>query len=85
MPLQLVSYMKCEPTVTNFRLDYTYQPSVFQSMPTLSKVTMSVPVDGGVKNSLTRPTGRWSAENSHMMWAIGDIPPSPNPGVCMVI
>ena len=80
LPLQMVSYMKCEPSITNFRLDYTYQPRVFQSSPTLCKVSVSVPIDGGVKNSLTKPVGKWSAETSHMTWMIGDIPPSENPG-----
>ena len=81
LPLQLVAYMKCEPNVTNFRMDYTYQPSVFQSKPTLTKVAFSLPVNGGVKNALTKPTGKWSAETSHMTWTIGDIPPSDKPGV----
>ncbi len=85
LPLQLVAYMKCEPTVTNFRMDYTYQPSVFQLKPTLTKVTFSVPMDGGVKNALTKPTGKWSAETNRMTWAIGDIPPSDNPGVCVCV
>ena len=72
--------MKCEPAITNFRLDYIYQSGVFQSSPTLSKVSVSLPVDGGVNNYLSKPTGKWSAENGHMTWAIGDIQPSPKPG-----
>ena len=31
LPLQLKSNMKLEPSVTNIRLDCTYQPSVFSS------------------------------------------------------
>lgn len=80
----MICYMKCDLNITNFRLDYTYQPSVFQSRSTLTKVSVSVPVDGDVKNSLTKPTGKWSAENNLMVWAIGDIPPSDNPGMCAV-
>ena len=85
LPLQLVAYMKCEPNTTNFRLNYTYHPSVFQSKPTLTKVAFSVPVDGGVRNALTKPTGKWSVENSRMTWAIGDIPPSDSPGSCVCL
>lgn len=82
LPLQLISYMKCEPTVTNFRLDYTYQPAVFPSKPTLCKVSVTLPVDGGVKNNLSRPTGKWSAEGSQMVWEVGDLSPPANPGTC---
>lgn len=79
LPLQLMSFMKCEPTTTNYRLDYVYQPSVFQSRPALCKVSFSVPIDGGMRNSLTKPVGVWSAENKLLTWNIGDIPPSDNP------
>ena len=80
LPLQLVSYMKCEPNTTNFRLDYTYKPNTFQSNPSLHMVAFCVPIDGGVKNALTKPTGEWSAENNHMTWTIGDVEPSNSQG-----
>ena len=72
--------MKCEPNTTNFRLDFTYKASVFQSKPTMTNVVLSLPMDGGVKNAITRPTGTWSADTGHMTWTIGDILPSDSPG-----
>lgn len=89
LPLQMVCYMKCEQSITNFRLDYSYHPSTFHqsdtsgssssSSPRLSGVSFSVPVDGGVKNALTKPTGKWLAETSHMTWTVGDVLPVENP------
>ena len=83
LPLQLKSYMKCEPSVTNFRLDYTYQPSVFSSAtkkPTLTKVSFSVPIDGGVQNVRSMPDGVWSAEKESLTWTVDDLHPSDSPG-----
>ena len=79
LPLLLKGYMKCEASVTNFRLDYTYQPGVFPSaskQPSLTKLAFSLPVDGGVQNAVTRPTGKWSAEGSSMTWVVGEVPPT---------
>jgi hypothetical protein len=46
---------------------------------------VSIPMDGGVNNSLSRPTGTWSAETGLMKWALGDVPPSDNPGTCYLL
>ena len=83
LPLQLKSSMKCEPSVTNFTLDYTYQPSVFSSatkMPTLTNVSFTVPVDGGVQNVRSKPNGVWSSEKESLTWTVDDLPPSDSPG-----
>lgn len=83
LPLQLKSYIKTDTSVTNFRLDYTYQPTVFSSAskwPPLKRVTFTLPMDGGVQNAVTKPTGIWSTENASMIWVVGEIPPIENPG-----
>ena len=75
--------MKCEQSVTNFRLDYAYQPSAVSSAtkkPSLSKVTFTVPVDGGVQNVMSKPNGAWSAEKGNLTWTVGDLPPIDSPG-----
>ena len=85
LPLKLVCYWKCEPTVTNFRLDYTYAPSLLHSSPSgkpvppLSGVAVAVPVGGGVTNALFKPTGVWSAEQNQMSWKIDDLQPQDQP------
>ena len=83
MPLQLKSYMKCEPTATNYRLDYSFHPTcLFTSnkKPTLSKVVFSVPMDGGVQNVLSKPDGSWSAEKGALTWTVGEVGPSESSG-----
>ena len=82
LPLQLKCYIKCDTSVTNFRADYTYHPNVFSStrQPTLTKLAFSLPMDGGVHNVISKPTGKWSAENNCWTWVIGTVPPVENPG-----
>ena len=82
--MKLICYWKCESTVTNFRLDYSYLSSSMKSVTgekkPLSNLVVSVAVDGGVRNALSKPSGQWSAEQSKMSWTLGDIPPEDNSG-----
>ena len=85
LPLKLVCYWKCEPTVTNFRLDYTFVSSVVSTnlskpSPPLSNVVISVPVSGGVGNVLSKPVGVWTAEENKMVWKLGNLQPTEPPG-----
>lgn len=81
LPLKLVCYWKCEPTVTNFRLDYTFVSSVVstnssKASPPLSNVVISIPVSGGVGNVLSKPVGVWMAEENKMVWKLGNLQPT---------
>lgn len=81
LPLKLLCYWKCEPTVTNFRLDYTFVPSTLSSHstkhpPSLTNVTISVPVSGDVRNALSKPTGVWLDDQSKMVWTVGNLQPA---------
>ncbi len=79
LPLLLIGYWKCELATTNFRLDYTYTPAAFApQQPTLTNVSVTVPVSGGVKNVLSRPTGTW--EEGVMKWKLEDLKPATQPG-----
>ena len=84
LPLKLVCYWKCESTVTNFRLDYSYLPSSMKTMSgerkPLSNLVISVAVDGVVRNALSKPSGQWSSEQSKMIWTLGAIPPETKSG-----
>lgn len=84
LPLKLLCYWKCEPTVTNFRLDYTFVPSTLSSHttkhpPPLTNVTISVPVSGDVRNALSKPTGVWLDDQSKMVWTVGNLQPAEQP------
>ena len=77
LPLKLVSFWKCEPSMTNFRLDYIYQPSSLKQpkKPTMTNISVVVPVSGGVRKSLSKPEGNWVAEQNRMMWKLEDLKP----------
>jgi len=85
LPVKLVSYWKCEQSVTNFRLDYTYQPTALTSPnepKPLTKFSVSVPVDGGVRNALSKPNGSWSSEDKTMVWDVNSVEPATEPSRC---
>ena len=52
LPLQMISFWKCESSLTTFRLDYTYTPDVFPSTskPNLTGLAVTVTVGGGSLN-----------------------------------
>lgn len=58
-PFQLVSYWKCEPTHTDIKIDYKYNYHAMASPSPLLNVSISVPVDGGVKNVQSKPHSAW--------------------------
>ncbi|XP_022250511.1 F-BAR domain only protein 2-like [Limulus polyphemus] len=72
-PLHLVAYWKCEPRTTNLRIDYKYNPSALASMTPVSNITVIVPVDGGVNDMQSKPSGTWNAENQRVIWRIPEL------------
>ena len=58
-PLQMVAYWKCEDTHTDLRLDYKYNAHTMATPCPLLNLTVAVPIDGGVKNMQSQPTGTW--------------------------
>ncbi len=58
-PLQLVSYWKCSDTHTDIRLDYKYNAHAMASPCALLNMSIAVPVEGGVVNMQSQPTGTW--------------------------
>ena len=70
--------------MTNFRLDYVYQPSTLKQLkkPSLTNISVVVPVSGGVRNSLSKPDGNWVAEQNRMMWKLDDLQPTEQ---CMLV
>ena len=92
LPLKLVCYWKCDSAITNFRLDYTYQPSALRrpgpnsahKFP-LTGVIVSVPVNGGVSNALSKPTGTWVPDQDKMVWKVGEASYADQPGVWQAV
>lgn len=58
-PFQLVSYWKCEPTHTDIKIDYKYNSHAMAQASPLLNVSISVPVDGGVRNVQSKPHSAW--------------------------
>lgn len=58
-PLQLVSYWKCGPTQTDIKIDYKYNTHALATPSPLLNVSISVPVDGGVRNFQSKPHSAW--------------------------
>ena len=82
LPVRLAAYWKCTEKVTNFRFDYTYiganLPS--SSRPPLTQMSVCVPVNGGVRNTLSRPSGNWVADKQQITWKIGEVAPGESDG-----
>lgn len=58
-PFQLVSYWKCENTHTDLKIDYKYNSHAMAIPSPLLNISISVPVDGGVKNVQSKPHSAW--------------------------
>lgn len=70
-PFQLVSYWKCEPTHTDIKIDYKYNSHSMASSSPLLNVSISVPVDGGVKNVQSKPHSAWWVIDDHeLSWQL---------------
>lgn len=74
-PLQLVSYWKCESKHTDLKIDYKYNShamTVTTPSPLLN-VSISVPVDGGVRTVQSKPHSAWMGESNRLVWNFTDI------------
>ncbi|XP_020717632.1 F-BAR domain only protein 2 isoform X3 [Ceratitis capitata] len=72
-PFQLVSYWKCEPTFTALKIDYKYNNHAMASASPLLNVTLSVPVNGSVRNVQSKPHSAWLGESNRLVWNFTDI------------
>ena len=65
-------------------MDYTYLSSTLKTTSgeakLLTNVSVSVPVSGGVRNALSKPTGSWNAEQNKMVWDLKTLSPSQDQG-----
>ena len=59
VPLQLVTYWKCDEKQTDFRLDYKYNSSALSTPMPLSKLSVILPVNGEVTNMQAQPNAAW--------------------------
>ena len=73
VPLILCSHWKCEPTVTNLKVDYSYNSSALVGGQPLTGVVVFAPVNGGVQSMNSKPDAAWSAEQSRVLWKINEI------------
>ncbi|XP_064617201.1 F-BAR domain only protein 2-like isoform X2 [Liolophura sinensis] len=72
-PLPLISYWKCEPTHTEYRLDYRFNSSCVSGPCTLKNITVAVTVDGGVTSVQSIPPSDWNPETKRARWKLNDI------------
>uniref|UniRef100_A0A1Q3G1R2 Putative proline-serine-threonine phosphatase-interacting protein pstpip n=1 Tax=Culex tarsalis TaxID=7177 RepID=A0A1Q3G1R2_CULTA len=72
-PFQLVSYWKCEQRHTDIKIDYKYNSHAMAVASPLLNVSISVPVDGGVKNVQSKPHSAWQGESNRLVWNFTDI------------
>uniref|UniRef100_A0A182S6L8 MHD domain-containing protein n=1 Tax=Anopheles maculatus TaxID=74869 RepID=A0A182S6L8_9DIPT len=72
-PFQLVSYWKCEQRHTDIKIDYKYNCHAMAQASPLLNVSISVPVDGGVKNVQSKPHSAWQGESNRLVWNFTDI------------
>ena len=56
---QMVAYWKCSDSYTDLRLDYKYNAHAMATASALLNLSIAVPVDGGVLNMQSQPTGTW--------------------------
>ena len=55
----MVAYWKCSDSYTDLRLDYKYNAHAMATASALLNLSIAVPVDGGVLNMQSQPTGTW--------------------------
>ncbi|KAM3914140.1 SH3-containing GRB2-like protein 3-interacting protein 1 [Leptodactylus fuscus] len=73
-PLNLAVNWRCEPTSTDLRIDYKYNPDSMASPVALNNVQFVIPIDGGVKKlQAVLPAAVWNAEQQRILWKIPDI------------
>ncbi|XP_046682070.1 F-BAR domain only protein 2-like isoform X2 [Homalodisca vitripennis] len=72
-PFQLVAYWKCERNQTDIRIDYMYNKKAMGSPSPLLNLTVTVPVDGEVKNINAEPHAEWDKENNCAIWRFTEL------------
>ncbi|KAH8318064.1 hypothetical protein KR074_005192 [Drosophila pseudoananassae] len=72
-PFQLVSYWKCEQSYTALKVDYKYNNHAMANASPLLNVTLSVPVNGSVRNVQSKPHSAWLGESNRLVWNFTDI------------
>uniref|UniRef100_T1P7U3 Muniscin mu-like domain protein n=1 Tax=Musca domestica TaxID=7370 RepID=T1P7U3_MUSDO len=72
-PFQIVSYWKCEPSFTALKIDYKYNNHAMAAACPLLNVTLSVPVNGTVRNVQSKPHSAWLGESNRLVWNFTDI------------
>ncbi|KAE8609647.1 hypothetical protein XENTR_v10011867 [Xenopus tropicalis] len=73
-PLNLAVSCRCEPSSTDLRIDYKYNPDAMTTPVALNNVQFVVPIDGGVTQlQAVLPPAVWSAEQQRILWKIPDI------------
>ena len=87
LPVRLAAFWKCTELITNFRFDYSYisshlPPSSGTTRPPLTQMTVCVPVNGGVRNTLSRPSGNWLSDKQQITWKIGEVAPGDSESEC---
>ena len=87
LPVRLAAFWKCTELITNFRFDYSYisshlPPSSGPTRPPLTQMTVCVPVNGGVRNTLSRPSGNWLSDKQQITWKIGEVAPGDSESEC---
>ncbi|XP_063795220.1 SH3-containing GRB2-like protein 3-interacting protein 1 isoform X2 [Pseudophryne corroboree] len=73
-PLNLAVNWRCDPTSTDLRIDYKYNPESMTTLVALNNVQFVIPIDGGVtKLQAVLPPAVWNAEQQRILWKIPDI------------
>ncbi|XP_053549664.1 SH3-containing GRB2-like protein 3-interacting protein 1 [Bombina bombina] len=73
-PLNLAVNWRCEPTSTDLRIDYKYNPEAMTTHVALNNVQFVIPIDGVVtKLQAVLPPAVWNAEQQRILWKIPDI------------
>nr|DBA17812.1 TPA: hypothetical protein GDO54_016132 [Pyxicephalus adspersus] len=73
-PLNLAVNWRCDPTSTDLRIDYKYNPEAMTTPVALNNVQFIIPIDGGVtKLQAVLPPAVWSTEQQRILWKIPDI------------
>ena len=82
-PFHVTSLWQCDQSTTNVKINYSYNPSVFQSAvkPTLSNGTIMLTIGGGVTLHNLEPLGIWQAEKNLAGWKLGPLLPNDEPGM----
>ncbi|TGZ72841.1 hypothetical protein CRM22_001830 [Opisthorchis felineus] len=72
-PIHLCTYWRCEPTMTDFRLDYTTHWPTSEntsSLPARGDLRVHLSVDGGVARMQSLPLGFWFPDSNRATWQI---------------